>query len=105
MKLFVILSVLVVVVLAARPGRFDVHREGSPLVTQEMINEINSKATTWRAGMNPRFAGASREQIKAMLGAKKGHKLPPKKHFKVSPDALPTQFDSRANWVCCALFV
>jgi len=38
-----------------------------------------------------------------MLGSRKGGpKLPTKKEFEVSPDELPTQFDSRVNWPDCA---
>jgi cathepsin B len=66
------------------------------------IQEINEKATTWRAGHNHRFDDLSLGHVKNLLGAFRGEnpeKLP-MKDIKVMED-LPTNFDLREQWPQC----
>jgi len=63
-------------------------------------------AKTWVAGLNEGSLvdGATTEQIKGLLGVRKGGpKLPVKKDFddEVLPDDLPDNFDSRTQWPLC----
>lgn len=75
-----------------------------------MIEEINAKATTWRAGVNSRFAdlapGAAKElcgvlptshaAMEAMVASGKVVRGP------MATKAIPTSFDSEKNWPQCA---
>jgi len=76
----------------------------SPAVTVELVNKINIQGGTWRAGMNKgsSVATATVEEVKRMLGVKKGGpKLPRKTYGNVDVGALPTQFNSITNWPHC----
>jgi cathepsin B len=66
----------------------------------EIIEEVNSMQTTWKAGINPRFDGASKEFVKRQLGSfeDKDHSrydLLPKIEHNVDASAIPTAFDWR----------
>jgi len=79
-----------------------VHR--TPFVTKQLVEKVNSMATTWTAGLNKGslIDGATKPQIQALMGAKKGGpKLPSKTKFDVNPQDLPAQFDSRVQWPYC----
>jgi cathepsin B len=70
----------------------------------DIISEVNTKQTHWRAGLNSKFASTnSFEYVKRLCGAKpapEGKKLPIKLHHVV-PEAIPASFDSRTNWASC----
>jgi len=103
MKLLVVLCVFAVCALARPPARLPAIR--TPILNQKLVNKVNSLATTWTAGLNKGSLvdGATLQQVKALMGAKKGGpKLPIKTQFDVSPKDLPTQFDSRVQWPQCA---
>jgi hypothetical protein len=71
---------------------------------QEMVNHINGLKTSWTAGLNEGSSvhGANHDQVKAMLGARKGGpKLPRKTIFEIDPQAVPDSFDSATNWPQC----
>jgi len=81
-----------------------VHRL-KPLLSPELVDNVNQRATTWKAGLNKGSLvdGATRAQVISLLGAKKGGpKLPVKRDFVVAPEALPASFDSRVKWPLCA---
>jgi len=102
-NLFFLLCVLSVCTLAAHPARFPAIRQ--PVVSNELVDKVNSLATTWTAGLNKGslIDGASRIQVQGLLGALKGGpRLPSKKVFEVDPSALPDSFDSRTQWSHCA---
>jgi len=64
----------------------------------------HSLDTTWTAGLNEGSAiyGASIDQVKRMLGVKKGGpKLAQKTDFSISVQDLPAQFSSIDNWPNC----
>lgn len=69
-----------------------------------LVEEINSKHSTWKAGINERFIGETKDQIKILLGvpmdkSKKPEKLPLKK-VTVRND-LPENFDLRDKYPNC----
>jgi cathepsin B len=70
----------------------------------DIIKEVNSKQTTWLAGVNSKFAGTdSFDYVKRLCGTKKTppeKKLPLKLHH-VTPAAIPASFDSRTQWPSC----
>ncbi|KJE90676.1 cathepsin B [Capsaspora owczarzaki ATCC 30864] len=71
------------------------------ILQQEMIDQINNANVGWTAGVNPRFAGKTREDIKGLLGTKllpKGTKLREFPVVDTIVDAIPTSFDARTQW-------
>jgi cathepsin B len=100
MKVILLLS-FVLFSLAAGP-RFPVHSK--PLLSEPFVAKVNSMATTWKAGLNKGSTvyGASKEQVKSLLGARKGGPKLPTKHIDADISALPDSFDSRAQWTNCA---
>jgi len=77
--------------------------EHTPFITDDLVSSINSQAVNWEAGMNhgSAIAGASLQQIKAMLGVLPGGPKLPRKTFETSAD-LPDTFNSADNWPQCA---
>jgi cathepsin B len=75
-----------------------------PVVTQDLVDEVNSRATTWQAHMNPgsMVDGATREQIMALCGAMLtgGPQLPVKPDAQIT-SSLPQTFDARQKWPHC----
>jgi cathepsin B len=98
---FVLLLSFVLFAFAASPARFPVHR--TPLLSHDFVKKVNSMATTWTAGLNEGSLvyGASREQIKSLLGVRKGGPKLPTKYIKADISALPDNFDSRVQWNQC----
>jgi len=73
------------------------------VVTQALINEINSAQTTWKAG-STKFMSWPESSIKNLMGVLPGyaerHKLlTPIDH--VVPNDLPANFDARTQWANC----
>jgi len=73
-------------------------------LSQEFIDEINSKAKTWRAGQN--FAPhVSMNYIRTLMGVHEdAHKFRLEEKAPTlyeSKDDLPEEFDSRTNWPDC----
>jgi len=77
----------------------------TPFVTQSMVDEINNLDTTWKAGLNKGSSidGRTEQEIRRMCGVLPGGPKLPEKKFPAAVDvaALPTSFDSRANWPQC----
>jgi len=96
---------LLCLAVATHPGRLNVHPgAGEPVLNARLVRKVNALATTWTAGLNEGslISGATMDQVKALLGARKGgHKLPVKK-IQVDPKDLPDNFDSRLQWPNCA---
>jgi len=69
-----------------------------------IIQEVNHKATSWKAGINSKFATQTNyNYAKRLCGAlptPESKKLPTKLHHVV-PQAIPTSFDSRTQWPMC----
>lgn len=76
----------------------------SPL-SQQFIDETNSKAKTWKAG--PNFhPDTSIEYIRGLMGVHPDSvrfRLPPKREFdfQFQGDDVPTEFDARKQWPDC----
>merc|ERR1712088_311314 len=72
------------------------------LNSDEFIDEINAKATTWKAGRNFHLE-TSTNYIKSLLGVHPDHKkyLPAKKPSVLGFEELPTEFDPRVQWPKC----
>jgi len=73
----------------------------------ELIDEINAKATTWKAGVTTRFANATVADVKKLLGTilprSKEYIAPEltRSEFKYSAADVPASFDVRTNWPGC----
>lgn len=99
LKLIVAVAVLIVAVLAIKPVQ--------PVVTQELVDSINRiPGNTWKASAanGHLITGATKEQIKGLLGVKKNPNFHlPKRVFteKENLTVLPAEFDSATNWPDC----
>jgi cathepsin B len=77
-------------------------------ITREMVDEINSKKTTWKAAITTKFANATRADVKKLLGTvlphEPGYYEPEleKTVFKLKGTAIPDSFDVRTAWPECA---
>eukprot|EP00297_Palpitomonas_bilix_P024066 CAMPEP_0113899350 /NCGR_PEP_ID=MMETSP0780_2-20120614/19970_1 /TAXON_ID=652834 /ORGANISM="Palpitomonas bilix" /LENGTH=83 /DNA_ID=CAMNT_0000891483 /DNA_START=13 /DNA_END=260 /DNA_ORIENTATION=+ /assembly_acc=CAM_ASM_000599 len=70
---FVLLALVAVVANAATIPQQVIESRLSPAaIRDEFINEINSKASSWKAGRNDFFEGRTLAEVKKLLGAKKG---------------------------------
>jgi len=64
-----------------------------------LINHINTRGTTWVAGVNEHFIGWTMKQVMSLCGAKKGGpRLPKLESLHLLEADLPTQFDARQQW-------
>lgn len=69
---------------------------------QALIDEVNSKQTSWVAGHNARFANATRAFIMRHMGVlKTDQKFVPVKDIEAAI-GLPSDFDARTQWSNCA---
>jgi len=70
----------------------------APALRHDLIHEINSNPTsTWRAGVNSKFAKATIADAKKYMGVKKNGFRLPIKNITLNAD-LPTSFDARTQW-------
>lgn len=79
----------------------------SKAITQELVDEINSKQSSWTAHMSPRFETATLGDIKKLCGTvMKGEpnflQLPVNNATLLRNDAIPSDFDSRKAFSKCA---
>ena len=66
----------------------------------ELIRHVNSVQTSWRAGINLGFIGATEEYAKGLCGALKGGPELPLKNIEPLKD-IPDSFDARVQWSHC----
>jgi len=74
------------------------------VLREDLINEINSRHSTWIASNNqgPFISNIKKGQAKKMMGALKGGPKLPRKTFTAEERlAVPDSFDSRINWPKC----
>lgn len=73
----------------------------SPLFSQEeIIEQVSSVKTTWKAGVNVRFQGLTMEEVKRQMGTfLEGGDVLPVNDYVVND--IPDAFDSRTNWPNC----
>jgi len=72
-------------------------------LTNEFIDEINAKQSTWKAGPN-KFQKWSKTALQRLMGVRPGHQeqvqqLPTIVHD--IPNDLPANFDARVQWANC----
>ena len=70
-----------------------------PFLNQETLSKIrNIPGLTWKAGINPRFANKTKEELKAML-MPVGRRPATMKHLESVPlREIPDSFDARTEW-------
>ena len=70
------------------------------VLSQEIVDYINSLNTTWKAAPSKRFEGATEEYIRGLCGAKEGGPKLPEGDITVRAD-IPKSFDAREQWPNC----
>jgi len=75
--------------------------DSAPAVSNDMINRVNSRQTTWTAGQNAKFAGMTIGQAKVYMGTILGGRMPPAKVFDEEDVSVPDSFDARTAWSQC----
>ena len=96
MKLFVLF--FCISIAFALPREYPNH----PVLSQKIIDYVNSLNTTWKAAKSPRFdyPGVTEEYVKGLCGVLKGGPQLPLED--ITPlDAIPETFDSRQKWPDC----
>lgn len=81
-----------------------------PAITQELVDEINAKQSSWTAHMSPRFQSATLNDVKMLCGTimKDDPKYANALDEKVDDEtwlgerAIPLEFDVRKQWPKCA---
>jgi len=68
-------------------------------LSQEIIDEVNSKETSWKAGHNLRFKAHTEADVKKLCGSLSGGPKAPIKEIPVGD--VPASFDSRTQWPNC----
>jgi len=79
-------------------------------ITQDLVEEINSKQSSWTAHVSPRFANATVDDVKMLCGTiLKGDPLyreallpKPEELDLLRDETIPSDFDVRTNWPKCA---
>lgn len=66
----------------------------------DLIHYVNSVQSSWRAGVNLGFVGATEDYIKGLCGALKGGPELFVKEVEVGKD-IPASFDAREQWPYC----
>ena len=74
------------------------------MLSQEMIEYVNSVQSLWRAGVNPGFVGVSEDYVRGLCGVIRGGALDKKLPEKyIAPlKNIPDSFDARKQWPNCA---
>lgn len=91
---------LALTVSAGRINKAHIPTEHQPL-SQEIIDFVNMRQTTWKAGRN--FEGVSVNYLKGLMGViedPNGHRLE-EKPYLLGTEQLPESFDSRTKWPDC----
>jgi cathepsin B len=73
------------------------------VVDEDRIAAINAMGTTWKAGVNPRFANLTVEQMKTFLGVLPGKRpwVPRMEKKDLTNTVIPESFDSRTGFSQC----
>jgi len=73
-----------------------------PIVSQEMVDHINSVQSSWTASLDQGgMERVTRKEVSAFVGALKGGPKLPRKTFESRIQNLPTNFDARQQWPQC----
>jgi cathepsin B len=81
--------------------------ESSPAIREEIIQTVNTVQSLWKAGVPPKFANATMEDVRMLLGTvlpgDEGYlELPAKMFPDTDGVASTSSFDSRQQWPQCA---
>eukprot|EP01013_Petalomonas_cantuscygni_P007363 TRINITY_DN1914_c2_g1_i1.p1 TRINITY_DN1914_c2_g1~~TRINITY_DN1914_c2_g1_i1.p1 ORF type:complete len:377 (-),score=71.22 TRINITY_DN1914_c2_g1_i1:239-1330(-) len=96
-----IVSLALVVGAAAAVVQYDTERE-------KMVQHINSVQNTWKAAVNPRFRGMTKEEVKRTLGVVPNNAELVRTHttpYVKKGLTVPDSFDSATNWPRCAKII
>jgi len=96
-----LLTLLFMVTTLATPHNH--HHHHHHILSDQFINKINSKQSTWRAGRNFHPA-TSHNYLKTLMGVAKGaeaHLPPVKEHNLLGAEQIPDSFDPRDKWPGC----
>ncbi len=79
----------------------------APALSQDLIDRVNSAASSWTAGWNSKFASMTVGEARSMLGVVPNSlrmRLPRKASTTtlVPPKDIPASFDARVQWPSCA---
>ncbi|XP_053204031.1 cathepsin B-like [Panonychus citri] len=98
MKSLIILVALIG--FASSKSRPRLSIDGLDPMSDEMIKQINSLGTTWKAGKN--FEGLPISHVKNLLGVRKSESILklPRVYHQINDD-LPATFDAREAWPNC----
>merc|ERR1712167_274735 len=73
-----------------------------PVVSDEMINKINSNMSTWWAGRNEHFEGWTWDEARRLFGTRmvnpEGVNMPVRSHDDIDMNDIPASFDARQQW-------
>jgi cathepsin B len=101
--MFLRLSLIVCLALAAVHGRRVFENKKTPLLSASLISEINSAQSTWKAAPS-KFMSWSTASIKRLMGVRPEY-FEQHKHIKPLihdvPNDLPENFDAREQWPNC----
>jgi len=76
------------------------------IIRKDIIEAVNSRSTTWKAGVNKRFENATVADVKILLGTilpGEPTYIPPEFERQIFKDgSIPTSFDVRTAWPSCS---
>lgn len=99
--MFLRISLIICLAFAIANGR--ILKQKRPLLSSNLVNQINSAQTTWKAAPS-KFMSWSEESIRRLMGVhpeySEQHEQLEVLHHDVSDD-LPDNFDARDAWPNC----
>jgi len=103
MKSIIVLAIILSVACAIKVNQYKTVKASdfvTSAVDHGLIEEVNSKASTWTAGVNENFLSKTKYDVKKLLGWKpNGKKLPTKPNsVKIN---LPTSYDASKAYPKC----
>lgn len=91
--------------LCDTPDIMDMLLSEQPLDLQKHIDFVNANPnSTWTAGVNNKFEGASLKEVKSLMGTIVDPEWTVQGHIKeheIDEASLPAEFDARTNWPEC----
>ncbi|KAF2068895.1 hypothetical protein CYY_009785 [Polysphondylium violaceum] len=96
---FISLALLSIILFSAAVSAL---RLEDSIYSDEQIQLINSKQSSWTAGRNERFEGMTVGQVMSMMGTHKVRGTPEEFVSEEVKATIPDTFDSATNWPVCA---
>jgi cathepsin B len=69
--------------------------------SQELVDHVNSRRTTWTAGHNDKFVEMTVGQAKNLMGTRLDGPMPPAIELEYDVEDVPSAFDAREKWPQC----